>query len=956
MKKVLSVFLAISLALSVFLVMPVSAEYHTFKQFSLDSSNEVITYEDSFWDNFGENLIKDPTIAAENFDSDGNYMRYAKITADYQPVEINLNHWWDKYVTLDDGFVHYYECMQKDKGVVFAGPDENGYYTIPTGNLGAPDTSCHGYTFVDRMARSLANRTDVLLRDGTEIDGVTFNSLTDDGSGVIRIPGVSNGASRRMPLPAMEENSYYVVKFKMLKNQDIQDTCILLELEAHDGYYHGGIEPGKGTHDYTGNLGNGQADTVVFLVYTGDKSFSDPCIDIKNTAGTSTYISFDDFGMYKVSEEYAAAQVDGVKLTDYEDGTETVSDPSGIQVCVDSEGNLISYSDSFWNSLGENLIPDPTVANFVDDGNGNMVYGRYSKITADYKPADVDARYWWDKYIDEEQGFTYYYKNKVRDEGAVTLSGPDENGNYTIPAGSLGHVAKQGGQYKCDGTVYNPMLRSPANRADFIRNTDSLTDDGSGVIYAKAGGAWRALPLPTMEANSYYVVKYNMRINELFINPDLTIINLGLRLTPPSESTPAENDISNPFIVSDFYEGIDKHTIPTFNGCFNTTDTFTVAFMVYTGSNSYTDPCIDIYLNTDIFLDDFGMYKVSEEYAAEQLEGVKLTSAAEPEHEHTGGTATCHSKAVCTVCGAEYGEFDANNHDGGTEVRDAVEANCTEAGYTGDTYCLGCSAKIADGEAIEAGHTADHWKCGKIATTEEDGLRYKICDVCGTRFGDEVVPKIVMPVIEPGDGVPEIVVESKTAPAGSTVDVKISLKNNPGIASMKLTVEYDEGLTLKAPVAYDIYPEEADPEMPQVIQPAEGGSPIILNWVSPLADVNGDLVYATLTFEVAAEAEGEQNITVTYNPNDIYNLAEENIGFAVTNGKITVGELSYIRGDINGDGEVDNKDLTRLFQYLSNWDVAVNEPALDVNGDSSVDNKDLTRLFQYLSNWDVVIY
>lgn len=65
----------------------------------------------------------------------------------------------------------------------------------------------------------------------------------------------------------------------------------------------------------------------------------------------------------------------------------------------------------------------------------------------------------------------------------------------------------------------------------------------------------------------------------------------------------------------------------------------------------------------------------------------------------------------------------------------------------------------------------------------------------------------------------------------------------------------------------------------------------------------------------------------------------------------------YIPGDINNDGEVNNKDLTRLFQYLSDWeDVEVNELALDVNGDNSVDNKDLTRLFQYLSNWDVEIF
>ncbi|MBR4910333.1 MAG: dockerin type I repeat-containing protein [Clostridia bacterium] len=61
-------------------------------------------------------------------------------------------------------------------------------------------------------------------------------------------------------------------------------------------------------------------------------------------------------------------------------------------------------------------------------------------------------------------------------------------------------------------------------------------------------------------------------------------------------------------------------------------------------------------------------------------------------------------------------------------------------------------------------------------------------------------------------------------------------------------------------------------------------------------------------------------------------------------------------GDINNDGSVNNKDLTRLFQYLSDWEVEVNAAALDVNGDGSVNNKDLTRLFQYLSDWDVEIF
>ena len=61
------------------------------------------------------------------------------------------------------------------------------------------------------------------------------------------------------------------------------------------------------------------------------------------------------------------------------------------------------------------------------------------------------------------------------------------------------------------------------------------------------------------------------------------------------------------------------------------------------------------------------------------------------------------------------------------------------------------------------------------------------------------------------------------------------------------------------------------------------------------------------------------------------------------------------KGDVNNDGEVNNKDVTRLFQYLSDWDVEVNDKALDVNGDGKVNNRDLTRLFQYVSGWDVLL-
>ena len=39
------------------------------------------------------------------------------------------------------------------------------------------------------------------------------------------------------------------------------------------------------------------------------------------------------------------------------------------------------------------------------------------------------------------------------------------------------------------------------------------------------------------------------------------------------------------------------------------------------------------------------------------------TNAGTVQHEHTGGTATCISKAKCSECGAEYGEHNGNNHE-----------------------------------------------------------------------------------------------------------------------------------------------------------------------------------------------------------------------------------------------------------------------------------------------------
>ena len=66
-------------------------------------------------------------------------------------------------------------------------------------------------------------------------------------------------------------------------------------------------------------------------------------------------------------------------------------------------------------------------------------------------------------------------------------------------------------------------------------------------------------------------------------------------------------------------------------------------------------------------------------------------------------------------------------HIGGTEIKDAKDATCTENGYTGDTYCKDCGAKLESGKVILAtGHT------GGTATCKDKA----VCEKCSQPYGE----------------------------------------------------------------------------------------------------------------------------------------------------------------------------------------------------------------------------
>ncbi len=130
---------------------------------------------------------------------------------------------------------------------------------------------------------------------------------------------------------------------------------------------------------------------------------------------------------------------------------------------------------------------------------------------------------------------------------------------------------------------------------------------------------------------------------------------------------------------------------------------------------------------------------------------------------------------------------------------------------------------------------------------------------------------------------PTIVISRATAQAGDTgIEITVALKKNPGIASLNLIVTYAEGLTLTS-IEYN----SAIGGMSQ--QPQTYGSPVVLNWFNGTADSEGDWVFATLSFDVSASAvAGDCDISLTYDPNNVYDITETNVSFDVVNGKITI--------------------------------------------------------------------
>ena len=114
------------------------------------------------------------------------------------------------------------------------------------------------------------------------------------------------------------------------------------------------------------------------------------------------------------------------------------------------------------------------------------------------------------------------------------------------------------------------------------------------------------------------------------------------------------------------------------------------------------------------------------------------TSHTETENCH-GGTATCIAKAVCTVCGGEYGEMAAHSFTAEKAEAQYLKsaATCTEKAiyYKSCAVCGLSSEGTADEATFFSGNALDHnWGAW---TSNEDGTHTRTCTVDGCSAGTQ---------------------------------------------------------------------------------------------------------------------------------------------------------------------------------------------------------------------------
>lgn len=199
-----------------------------------------------------------------------------------------------------------------------------------------------------------------------------------------------------------------------------------------------------------------------------------------------------------------------------------------------------------------------------------------------------------------------------------------------------------------------------------------------------------------------------------------------------------------------------------------------------------------------------------------------------------------------------------------------------------------------------------------------------------------------------------ITVESTSAAVDSYVDVAINITENPGIASMGLTLSFDEELTLVDASNGEAF---AELTMTPPAQLKKQGSVVGSCRFAWLGNDNctetGTIL--NLRFKVSADATlyKECTISVSCDEGDIIDNARNPIDLLANDGKVTI--IDYIPGDVDDNGSITMMDVLTLCQYYvdgcmydpDGYAINIKAESGDVDANGKINMLDILTICQY---------
>lgn len=547
--------------------------------------------------------------------------------------------------------------------------------------------------------------------------------------------------------------------------------------------------------------------------------------------------------------------------------------------------------------------------------------------------------------------------NTYKNDGALKISGgtviaraTDETVTTACGIGKSGSTTITGGAVEASG--YTGIAQAKVNGGT-VTATSLTAASGVADLSSEIMQEGWVVSLPAQESHS-------MSSGVLFSGSQGQILGDFYEL-PEDREIPADAALT---VAEDQELIVPKGTKLTVAGSLTVNGKLTVAGTLYTAPNG----SLDLNGETDITGKLTGkLLPVTIEARDQETEETSFDVSTLFIIPETAGTVTytvvCKNGAAGTLTGTilsiqQSGTFEITAATAETALYQSASATAVLTAKNG---------------ALPHEHQLEEFEEKAPTCLEPGNIHYWTCVTCGKCFSDEGGTEIPYDSTiraalghdfhngsctrcgaeDPGyQTTAAIAISSLTAYPGDTIRIPVSIRSNPGISAMKLTITYDTELLEYQEAAFD--QAFLDAAGAQTCVNAETAGKVILDWVQGQGEYSGSGDFAVLTFKVKAVTEdGDAALTITYDPEDIFNKDHENQTFQIENGTVQIKKLRP--GDINGDGSVNINDALLLLRYVCelDQDQVLGNP--DVTGDGKVNNKDVVTLLRFVAKLDGVV-